>query len=236
MAPAPLAVPTAVLTAAEPLTASGFAPFGAVAANPRPDLHPSSALRAALPPGAVPANQGSALRYARPAGELRDAYAGAPSGTAGAPVVSVFACAARSLRRAPSGLLFDVGLLERHPFTSQTFVPLSADGAATRYLVVVAPDLPAPARGGHVPHSPLPDITALRAFVATGRQAVTYAAGTWHAPMVALGAPGAVVDFVVVQFANGVAAEDCEEVALTGPGGVVVSVAPEVLGTPLARL
>ena len=47
-------------------------------------------------------------------------------------------------------------------------------------------------------------------------QAVTYGAGTWHAPMVALGEKGTAVDFVVVQFANGVAVEDCQEVFLRG--------------------
>jgi len=37
---------------------------------------------------------------------------------------------------------------------------------------------------------------------------VTYGAGTWHAPMVVLG--NKPVDFVVVQFKNGVEVEDCQ--------------------------
>ncbi|OAQ98042.1 hypothetical protein LLEC1_07945, partial [Akanthomyces lecanii] len=40
--------------------------------------------------------------------------------------------------------------------------------------------------------------------------AITYGAGTWHAPMAVLGAPGTTLDFVVTQFASGVADEDCQ--------------------------
>ena len=63
----------------------------------------------------------------------------------------------------------------------------------------------------------LPDIENIRAFIARGDQAVTYGAGTWHAPMVVLGKRE--IDFVVVQYANGVAAEDCQEVILEGEAG-----------------
>ena len=242
MAPTTLPVAAPVLINAEPLTPTAFAPFGFVLANPNPDLHPSDPGR--LPPGAVRANQGSALKYAGPRA-LRNGYAAAPSAQPGSPAVSIFMCAARALRSpAPDGGggggggLFDVRVLERHPFTTQTFVPLAADAAATRYLVVVAPDAAprggraaaAAAGDGHVPHEPLPDVGRLRAFVATGRQAVTYAAGTWHAPMVALGRVGTAVDFVVVQFANGVGAEDCEEVELVGGAGVAVRVGAAAVG------
>ena len=59
---------------------------------------------------------------------------------------------------------------------------------------------------------------------------VTYGAGTWHAPMIVVGEED--VDFVVVQFANGVAEEDCQEVELRGEGeeGVVVVLGDEVGG------
>lgn len=39
---------------------------------------------------------------------------------------------------------------------------------------------------------------------------MTYAPGTWHAPMIVVGERD--IDFVVLQWANGVAAEDCQEV------------------------
>lgn len=53
--------------------------------------------------------------------------------------------------------------------------------------------------------------------MANGSQAVTYGPGTWHAPMVVLGQEA--VDFVVVQYANGVALDDCQEVELTSRNG-----------------
>jgi ureidoglycolate lyase len=56
--------------------------------------------------------------------------------------------------------------LERHEFSSQTFVPIDV----ARWLIVVAPHA---ATGG-------PDIGALHAFMATARQGVTYRANTWH--------------------------------------------------------
>lgn len=63
-----------------------------------------------------------------------------------------------------------------------------------------------------------PDLNNMRAFVARGGQAVTYGVGTWHAPMVVLGPRR--VDFVVVQFVNGVDDEDVQEAAF-GEGIVV---------------
>ncbi|KAH0420486.1 hypothetical protein CcaCcLH18_13998 [Colletotrichum camelliae] len=135
--------------------------------------------------------------------------------------------------------LFRVDILERHPFTTQTFVPLAASAGVPHaaYLVIVAPtlpstaeeeedsSLPAPKTGGKGPG--LPDLANLKAFVATPGQAVTYGAGTWHAPMVALGPPGTAIDFVVTQFASGVGVEDCQEVVIEAQGeaaGVVVQV------------
>lgn len=161
--------------------------------------------------------------------------------------MSMFSCFPRTLRRAGPGgsgsnsggggpLLFDVRILERHPYTTQTFSPLglSADPSTpTFYLVVVAPTLhgrvatvtttvPTADGGGSLRRSvevrDPPDLTAARAFVARGGNAVTYGPGTWHAPMVVVG--DARVDFVVSQFANGVGAEDCEECEF-GEGVVV---------------
>ncbi|KAJ9620940.1 hypothetical protein H2203_007526 [Taxawa tesnikishii (nom. ined.)] len=60
-------------------------------------------------------------------------------------------------------------------------------------------------------------VRMVRAFIANGTQAVTYGPGTWHAPMVVLGAKS--IDFVVVQYANGVGLEDCQEVEFKPEGG-----------------
>jgi len=67
-------------------------------------------------------------------------------------------------------------LLERHEFSSQTFVPIDT----ARWLIVVAPH----AKDGG------PDTGAIKAFIATGRQGVTYSANTWHHGLTTLDRPG----------------------------------------------
>lgn len=161
----------------------------------------------------------------------------------------MFSCFPRSLRpvssrnridedeignKSEKGRVFDVTILERHPYTTQTFSPLGLDSDCppdnnesqkyTYYLVIVAPTLSGQTAsavsdsGEKVSVSDPPDLTRVRAFAAAGDMAVTYGAGTWHAPMVVVGSRK--VDFLVVQFANGVAEEDCQEVGFKE--GIVV--------------
>lgn len=152
--------------------------------------------------------------------------------------MTMFSCFPRKLRpfAAADGerSVFDVRILERHPFTTQTFTPMDLSSQARAgeleepvFLVVVAPSLKGVvttatmARDGReetVTIRDPPDLHNARAFVARGGQAVTYGAGTWHAPMVVVGPRR--VDFMVVQFVNGVADEDCQEAAF-GEGIVV---------------
>jgi len=230
---------------AVPLTRQEFAPFGDVIDNPRPQLHPSSAAAQAestspllLPYDGIVANQGTAIKYQHVT-RMVNLYDQAPSGRPGVAVANMFVCAARTLARTHPGSsdgVFPVTVLERHPYTNQTFIPLTAD-PHKRYLIIVAPTLPPspadqsfpvptePLTGGGgggsggppLPGRGLPDISRLRAFVVTSEQAVTYGAGTWHSPMVALGRPGTAVDFIVIQFANNVVIEDCQEVLLGSP-------------------
>ncbi|KAL2074002.1 hypothetical protein VTL71DRAFT_7780 [Oculimacula yallundae] len=205
-----------------PLTESQFSPFGTVITNPSPSLLPSSKLTpSSLPQNAVLANQGSALKY-QDVTHMRDLYSQAPSRKASTAVMNMFVCAPRKLEGEG---VFKVEILERHPYTTQTFIPLGLspfEAHEAQYLVIVAPSLPPSNKdeGFSVPEgrgSPgrgLPDLENVRAFIARGDTAVTYAAGTWHAPMVVLGRTK--VDFVVVQFANGVGEEDCQEVVFGG--------------------
>jgi ureidoglycolate lyase len=285
----------------ELLTPTAFAQFGTVIENPT--TSPSSKLPIpdrAPTPDVVQANQGSALKYLDVT-HMSNLYDLAPSKKPAKAVMNMFVCSPRNLRphepsqSMPSSWgdldfddeedeggsyerqLLDVGILERHPFTTQTFIPmgLSQQDRHTQYLVIVAPTLPASASKRHTGRAPpyptpkierrrsikdiftrarpspftneaapppsqfsklhpsarpkgpgLPDLKNLRAFVASGSQAVTYGAGTWHAPMIVIG--DRPVDFVVVQFANDVGVEDCQEVVLL-PGrdaqeGVVVMV------------
>jgi ureidoglycolate lyase len=62
--------------------------------------------------------------------------------------------------------------MERHEFSSQSFVPIDVG----RWLVVVAPHAE---RGG-------PDMAAARAFLAGPDQGVTYGANVWHHPLTIL--------------------------------------------------
>jgi ureidoglycolate lyase len=67
-------------------------------------------------------------------------------------------------------------MLERHEFSSQTFVPIDV----ARWLIMVAPH----ARTGG------PDLAGLQAFIATGKQGVTYRPNTWHHGLTVLDRPG----------------------------------------------
>jgi ureidoglycolate lyase len=149
---------------AVPLTAAAFAPFGRV-------------VSAGLQPGSS-ANQGTAVRFDFCA-EL------ASTRPASKPNLAVF-------RSVPKSLPHEVVLLERHPCSTQVFVPM----IVSRYLVCVAPTLP---DGG-------PDLSGLQAFICAPGQGVAYAPGTWHHPMVALDAPG---EFVMLAWEDGTAL-DCE--------------------------
>ena len=75
----------------------------------------------------------------------------------------------------PSELPFVVTRMERHPATSQTFLPLDA----SRYLVLVA----GPASDGG------PDPASIRGFWSPGIQGITYRRNVWHHGMVVLDRP-----------------------------------------------
>ena len=78
--------------------------------------------------------------------------------------------------RAPTELPIRSSTMERHRWSSQTFLPLDAG----HWLIVVAP---------HVPNRDLPDMEQARAFIATGAQGVTYGADVWHHPFTVLARP-----------------------------------------------
>lgn len=61
---------------------------------------------------------------------------------------------------------------ERHPWTSQTLLPLDC----SRWLVIVAP--------GN--SDDRPDMARVRPFIAHGGQGVTFRQGVWHHPLVVL--------------------------------------------------
>lgn len=221
----------------KPLSQDVFSPFGTVIQNPAPAVNPSPSLKE-LPPNAVQANQGSAIKYLDVT-RMKDFYKKAPSKRVANAEMNMFVCSPRALlpsHESNIGGLFPVRILERHPFTTQTFIPLGTSASEQKdvcYLVVVAPSLPpssidetlpVPKTGNDekLPGRGLPDLSRLQAFVATGAQAVTYGAGIWHAPMVVVGKKS--IDFVVVQYANGVDLEDCQEAELEKSADIWVAV------------
>lgn len=162
--------------ALEPLTPQAFAPFGAVLAD-----HGAS-------PGR-PANFGTALR--------RDGVVELTSLRPEAKLnVATFACAPRSLP-------LEVSLVEKHPGSTQLFVPMHAG----RFVVVVAPGEDAPR------------MSEARAFLAEGPVGVAYAPGTWHYPMLVLEAPLLFACFVWEDGSQG----DCVEHALAPADRVTVA-------------
>lgn len=130
------------LTAA-PLTRAAFAPFGDV-------IEKAGAQSFAT-------NQGTAMRY-HDLARLELTAAG------GRGLVSIFQATQ------PATLPVRLRLLERHPISSQAFIPL----APVPYLVVVAPGTDAP------------DLSAIRAFAPAPGQGINFAPATWHHPLIAL--------------------------------------------------
>ncbi len=158
----------ATLIRIEPLTREAFAPFGDV-------IDEAGQV-------AFSTNAGTATRIH----ELGVADCNAEGGRT---LFSIFRTARPTL---PDALT----LMERHPISSQAFVPLGGE----RMIAVVALPEQRPQAGD------------LRAFLSNGRQGVNYRRGTWHYPLIALDAG----DFLVVDRAGpGQGFEqDYEEVAL----------------------
>lgn len=97
-----------------------------------------------------------------------------------------------------------IKVLEKHPSSSQTFLPMGRPSSEISYLIVVALE---DSKSGK------PDVSTLKAFTCKGNQAVTYGAGIWHAPMIILGQQEH-LDFgvVIYEFLDKQAPEkDCQE-------------------------
>jgi ureidoglycolate lyase len=154
---------------AEPLTKAAFSAFGDVI-----ERDPDSCFET---------NDGEVLRHH----DLADVQVTAEDGR---PVISLFQVLT------PATLPFRLRLMERHPISSQAFIPLDR----SQFLVVVAP---ADAQ---------PVFSTLRGFIAQDGQGINLHVGVWHHPLIALNAS----DFLVVdRTAKGTAFDqDYEEVSL----------------------
>ncbi len=100
-------------------------------------------------------------------------------------------------RAAPTPMPLRVKWMERHPHSSQTFIPYDLG----RYLILVAPS----AENGD------PRIDQLQAFVADAGQGITYRPDVWHHPFTALDRPS---ECLVLRYDDGTDADtDWFEVA-----------------------
>jgi ureidoglycolate lyase len=148
-----------------PLTVEAYAPYGRVLmASPRGE------------PGA-PANLGTALRF----DDVVDVTNS--RGATAALKVKVFRSRPVPRERRP------LALLEKHPCSTQLFIPMNA----SRYIALVA-------LGGE-----RPDLATLRAFVVEGARGISYGPGVWHHPMLTLDSE---TDFVVFVHEDGTP-QDC---------------------------
>jgi ureidoglycolate lyase len=147
------------------LTAAGFTAFGDVIESEGREHYPI--------------NAGMAERYS-------DLARVDVTASGGRPLISL-------CRAQPVNLPLRLRLMERHPLSSQAFVPLSR----TPFLVVVAP-------AGEELRS-----EDIRAFRSNGHQGVNYRAGTWHHPLLAL---DEVTEFLIVD--RGGKGANCEEISL----------------------
>jgi len=138
------------IVVAEPLTRAAFAPFGDVIDTDWENHYPI--------------NAGKCQRYH----DLARVEAEGPNARV---LISIF-------KGTPYPFPLTLSMVERHPFGSQAFMPLSP----APFLVVVCPDGP---DGPGTPH----------AFVTGPGQGVNYRRNTWHAVLTPIGAPQ---DFLVV--------------------------------------
>jgi ureidoglycolate lyase len=155
-----------------PLSQSTFAPFGDVLEATDSRTH-------------FAINHGQTERYH----DLANIDVAAHDGH---PIISLF-------RTTPLPQPIVIELLERHPHSSQAFMPLGQQP----YLVVVAPP-------GEL------DESAIAVFLAQPGQGVNYHAGTWHHYSLAL---NCVSDFLVIDRGNppGTALDKCDEQRLQQP-------------------
>jgi allantoicase len=150
-----------------PLTAEAFAPFGKVV---QAYADPHGAPRGTK---ITSANQGSAHKFHK-LSLLEASYPEDSGATVG---LSIFRCAPLA---AQPGQMWDIKLLERHPYTNQAFIPMSGDPRGksedalehhgSAYLVVVALN----------GQDDKPDLSTMRAFIANGGQGVVYSTGIWR--------------------------------------------------------
>lgn len=146
------------------------------------------------------ANQGSAVKLIKVAPCTND-YSKAPSGHLATTNWNIFRSSVipeKWSKDEKGNSIYNLSVLEKHPYSTQTFVPMGRTSDEDVYIVNVAPD-----KEGQ------PDYEKVESYIFKGNTAVTYNINTWHSPMVVL---GKTTDFCVVTNENDVPEENCVEV------------------------
>lgn len=185
---------------AEPLTPESFASYGGVISADHQIKNVTSSS----------ANYGTAVKIHKVAPIINN-YESCPSGKSATANWNIFRCSApkhiikNNQNSSQNDKVYTSKVLERHPFSTQTFVPMGQELSKKSYLVIVAKT--------DTSTSPqnFPDPSKVKAFICKGNQSVTYGAGIWHAPMVVIDENVPHIDFAVLIHENGVPDEDCQE-------------------------
>lgn len=188
--PSAIATPCSLSTL--PLTQEAFKDYGSVISAPRRGAESASPH--------VTVNQGTAAKFPD-LGEFCNAF---PIQAKARTRFHLYRCDSLP----PTALPLAVKMLERHRFSSQSFVPLQSGNHSGRYLVVVA-------KNGI---DDTPDLTTLRSFMAESNQCFVYHPGTWHLPMTPIAdrdggdSPESFLDFACVVAESEVSAGlNCDE-------------------------
>ncbi|CAB4408752.1 unnamed protein product [Rhizophagus irregularis] len=193
---------------ATPLTYASYSPYGHIIQSfPEHSSASQNCISVSHSIKVTPANQGTARKYNNIApvinfrqSDFQSQSSNSDNSTSNKthiiakaePNLSLFKCSpAKSLP-------FILRLMEKHPYSSQMFVPLN-NGKVKGYLVVVCLSNDEGDR---------PDLSTLNAFVVSSTQGISYHPGIWHHPIIAL---EETTDFVCLTHESGVADEDCEE-------------------------
>lgn len=183
---------------AKPLTPESFAKYGGVISAD----HQIKAVKSSA------ANYGTAVKMHKVAPVVNN-FANSRSGKPATANWNIFRCSAPkhliTKSSSPNEKVYLSKVLERHPYSTQTFIPMGQDLNKISFLVIVAKtdDSTSPDN--------LPDPSQVEAFICKGNQSITYGAGTWHAPMVVVDEGILHIDFAVFIHENGVDDEDCQE-------------------------
>lgn len=131
------------------------------------------------------ANQGSAIKISS-VSKVQN------TSTSVVPNINIFRCFTKGSITPKSDSIIDVSVLEKHPQSSQTFIPMGVKGSHISHIVVTA--LTHPSRPDE------PDLSTLKAFICSGNEGVTYGKGVWHAPMIAIAMDNSTsyIDFAVL--------------------------------------